>query len=248
VTLVAFAGPSLTREDRARFPEVEWRSPAAAGDLLCLAGAPGLRICLIDGFFDHRPAPRHKELLHLLAAGAEIYGAASIGALRAAEMHSLGMVGIGRIYTAYASGRLTGDDEVALAHGPVEWDWRPLSIPLVDVRATLCRAVRARVIGANEARSLRDAARAIFYVERTWRDVLEQSAVSPSSRRRLEDWLPDGEVSQKRLDALACLSAASRRSAPRATNPPAVRTVFLEMLARECGVSLGPPPTPAQEG
>lgn len=263
--MIVFAGPSLTAEDRARWPDAEWRPPAEAGDLLRLLDRPAPRIVLIDGYFDHRPAPRHKEILHLLAAGASIWGAASIGALRAAEMAPFGMTGIGAIYRAYADGRLTGDDEVALAHAPEEWTWRPLSLPLVDVRATLCRAVRESVIGANEAKAIRTAAAAIHYVDRTWETVLSVLPMSeahgegdhpkggggelrsPFSIDTFRAWLPTGAVSQKRLDALACLSAAAVPRSP-SPRPQPVRTLFLDLLADECGVSLDRPPAPARPG
>src|SRR5205814_753318 len=82
---------------------------------------------------------------------------------RPAELHPFGMAGVGRIFTAYASGRLTGDDEVAVAHAPAELDWLPLSEPLVNVRATLTRAVRAKVLSPGAGRAVLDTARAIFF-------------------------------------------------------------------------------------
>jgi hypothetical protein len=248
--MIVFAGPSLTTEDRARLPGAEWRPPAEAGDLLRLRGRPAPRICLIDGYFDHRPAVRHKELLLLLAEGATIYGAASIGALRAAEMAPFGMIGVGAIFRAYRCGRIAGDDEVALAHGPAEWLWRPLSVPLVDVRATLCLAVRAHVLAPGEALALRAAAARIHYAERSWEAVLE-AALHPAAIARVRAWLPGDEVSQKRIDALACLSAAAAPR-PRVERPALVRTVFLDALARECGVDLDRdldrPRAPARSG
>ena len=80
---------------------------------------------LIDGLFDASPAVRHKELLQLMARGVPVIGAASMGALRAAELAPFGMIGVGRIFTAYAAGALVGDDEVALLHGPEELGWTP---------------------------------------------------------------------------------------------------------------------------
>ncbi|HEX4737161.1 MAG TPA: TfuA-like protein [Allosphingosinicella sp.] len=256
--MIVFAGPSLAAEDRTHFPGAEWRPPAEAGDLLRLLDRPSERIVLIDGYFDHRPAPRHKEILHLLAGGAEIWGAASIGALRAAEMAPFGMIGVGAIFRAYADGRIAADDEVALAHGPAEWRWRPLSVPLVDVRATLCRAVREKVVGAAEARAVRNAAASIHYAERMWEPVLEltqssaagwtgNAVLRPEAIAGLRAWLPSGAVSQKRLDALACLSAAAVPR-PKGPRPEAVRTLFLDLLARESGVDLDRPRAPAPAG
>ena len=234
MTVVAFAGPSVRPEERAAFPEVEWRGPAEAGDLLRLPVGRPVTVCLIDGYFDHRPAVRHKEILLLLSEGVPIVGGSSIGALRAVEMAPFGMQGVGAIYQAYAQARIEGDDEVALAHGPEEWDWRPLSVPLVEVRATLCRALRTGVLDAEEARTVREAAATIHYVDRTWEALL--SAVPATAGGRLGAALPGVEVPLKRLDAIACLSAAASVPPPQRPRPPAVSTLFLHALMEECGI------------
>lgn len=237
MTVVAFVGPSLAAADRAAFADVEWRPPAQAGDLLRLAGAQVSTLCLIDGYFDHRPAVRHKEILLLLSQGVRIFGASSIGALRAAEMRSFGMVGIGSIFTAYVRGSISGDDEVALVHAGADRDWRPLSIPLVDVRATLCRARRERIVDRRQARAMLNAAGAIHYVDREWASVCA-AARSGAARSRFQAWLDTGAVSQKRADALDCIHAA-RDGFPSAFRPPAfVHTSFVDALARECGMEI----------
>lgn len=239
--IVAFAGPSLLPSDRDSFPGVEWRPPAEAGDLLELcANREATAVCLIDGYFDHRPAARHKEILLLLARGIPILGASSIGALRAAEMDRLGMVGVGRIYRAYADGRLTGDDEVALVHGPREWDWRALSVPLVDARATLCRALRERVLSHPEARAVLLAAAQVHYVERSWDTLLDGAPLPAAKLQRMKAWLRAGEVSQKRIDARACIAAALAGGIVVRPRPAMVRTYFLDALARERGVAVDP--------
>lgn len=222
---VVFAGPSVPAADRAEFGEIDWRPPAEAGDLLRLDLRPGLTICLVDGYFDHRPAVRHKEILLALARGARVIGASSMGALRAAEMARFGMEPVGAIARAYAGARLTGDDEVALVHGPFEWDWRPLSVPLVEVRATLCRLLRKRAIGAEKARSLVDAARSVHYSDRTWETVTSDAA--------LRALLGAEHVPLKRLDALEAVHTASAPRPEPARRPEPVSTSFLRALARE---------------
>ena len=236
MTVIAFAGPSLSPEDRERFPNVEWRPPAEAGDLLRLPPREDLTVCLIDGYFDHRPAVRHKEVLLLLSEGKRVFGASSMGALRAAEMDSFGMIGIGAVYRAYARGSVTGDDEVALIHAGPARGWRPLSVPLVDVRATLCRAVREKVLAKADARGLLSTAAAIHYVDRSWAEVMQ--ACEKRSSSKFEAWLPKGQVEQKRIDALACIEAALSRSEAAIHRPQMVRTVFLNSLAKEYGVDL----------
>jgi hypothetical protein len=73
-------------------------------------------IGLIDGFFGNVPAPWHKEILYAMGRGVKVYGAASMGAIRAAELHRYGMKGAGRIFQAYRLGLLTDDDEVCVLH------------------------------------------------------------------------------------------------------------------------------------
>ena len=240
--LVAFAGPSLPPRAREAFPEVEWRPPAEAGDLLEFANMPARKLCLIDGFFDHRPAVRHKEILLLLSQGVPLYGAASIGALRAAEMEALGMIGIGSIFHAYRRGTVVGDDEVALVHGPAEWDWRPLSVPLVDVRATLCHGLRSGVMDLAAARAMLAGARAIHYVDRTWEGVLERFSPDRRSKVQLGGWLKAEAVDQKTIDAIACIRfALADRRAQWGRRPDMVMTPFLQSLAAERGASLPHP-------
>src|SRR3546814_8427083 len=104
-------------------------------------------------------------------------GASSRGARRAAEMGGFGLTGVCAIYRAYSRGTIVGDDEVALVHTSSEWDWRPLSLPLVDVRATICRMRAREAIGAGEARALLDAAADIHYVDRTWSLIVEAAGL-----------------------------------------------------------------------
>lgn len=240
--VIAFAGPSLPRSDRAGFAGIAWTPPCEAGDLLRLDVAPGDRVCIIDGWFDHRPALRHKEIWELLARGVALFGASSIGALRAAEMAPFGMIGIGAIFRAYASGRLRGDDEVALIHGPEAWDWRPLSVPLVDIRATVCRALRTGAADRDEAEALLRSARRLHYVDRTWAEVLAEAVLPRSASGRLGAWLDGNEVAQKRIDARLCLRAAIGAGEVRPPPVSPLRTAFLESLARACSVRLPPLP------
>lgn len=233
MNVVAFAGPSLTAPDRAAFPGITWRPPAEAGDLLRLPIGDTATVCLIDGYFDHRPAVRHKEILLLLSEGVRIFGASSIGALRAAEMHGFGMIGVGAVFSAYLRGSLLGDDEVALIHAGPDRNWQPASIPLVDVRAALCQARRRRLIGRGPARALLKAAAAIHYIDRDWRSIGAAAEAEPGVEAFLV-WAERDAPSQKREDALACLRAAASPAGIAPTRPPLVRTCFLNALEREC--------------
>jgi len=210
--IVVFAGPSLPSAVRPVDPALEWRPPAMGGDAVALADAGPRSVVLIDGFFETVPAIRHKELLVLIASGIPVIGGASMGALRAAELHPFGMIGVGKIFGAYLSGRLTGDDEVAVLHGPEDWDWTPLTEALVNVRATILRAVRRRVVPVEVGRAITETAVDIFYKDRTWPRLLDAlddgNIFEPHQSRAFRDWLVTGAVNLKQFDALACIERA----------------------------------------
>ena len=227
-----FAGPSLPAASRPDGP-IQWLPPAMAGDLSRLGERPPAKLCLIDGFFDSRPAPWHKEILALMARGTIVFGASSMGALRAAELEAFGMIGVGAIFEAYADGRLTGDDEVALIHATAELDWAPLSVPMVELRATLGAACRARVITVETARRLRSAGRAIQFVDRDWPALAAAFVGEGLADCAAVEKLEAMHVPLKRRDALACLAAALDWSQPARPCPPPPDTVFIRRLAEE---------------
>jgi hypothetical protein len=241
-----FVGPSLPPSARPASNDFVWRPPAMAGDALEAIEAGPRAVVLLDGLFDLYPAIRHKELLALMAEGVPVIGGASMGALRAAELHPFGMIGVGAIFQAYVSGRLVGDDEVALLHGPQEMDWAALTVPLVNVRATLVRAVRERVLATEAARGLRAVATGVFFQDRTWATVIDaaRDELPAEAIERFAAWVQTGYVDLKRRDALACLAVASALPAqPGQTREAPPSTVFARALVRQ--VSSGSRRTPA---
>lgn len=225
-----FAGPSLA--GWVATPPFERLPPAGAGDMLALLAGPPHTVVLIDGVFGSRPAVWHKEILLLLARGFRVIGAASMGALRAAELDRFGMIGCGAIYRAYADGRLTADDEVAVLHAPAALGGAPLSLAQVNVRATLCRAVRAGIISADAARAIRAASAAIHYRDRDWPMV---SATCPV----LAVWASINAIDIKAADARQALALAAHLAAepPIARDSPPL-TPFLARLAAAVAVDI----------
>ncbi len=211
MTAVIFAGPSLPPRLRpAGEPLIEWRPPVRQGELYRAALARPAVIGIIDGYFEVVPTVWHKEILWAMAQGIHVFGAASIGALRAAELDVFGMRGIGEIYEAFRDGILEDDDEVAVLHGPEELGYPPLTEAMVNIRATLAEAVRGGVLAPELAARLSDIAKALFYKERTYEAVLKAAAASglpAAALRDLIDWLPSSRIEQKRADAEAMLDA-----------------------------------------
>src|SRR3989442_5014496 len=140
--VVIFLGPSLSVDDaRTVLPHALYLPPERQADVLSAVGihAPDA-IGLIDGEFGQSLSVWHKEILYALDRGIAVYGASSMGALRAAETAAFGTRGVGRIFEMYASGELTDDDEVALAHGLADAGYRKFSEPMVNLRATFQKA------------------------------------------------------------------------------------------------------------
>ncbi len=217
MSVAVFAGPSLPPAARSGMRGITWWPPARQGDFArALARRPDA-IGLIDGVFDSMPTVWHKEILAALDAGIPVFGAASIGALRAAELDLFGMIGVGAIYRQFSSGELTDDDEVALLHGPEETGYLALTEPMVNVRATLARAVAMGVTDAATAALVTNAAKAIFFKHRRMPRVLAAAAeqgTDPVSLARLATWLPANRIDQKREDARALIAAIAPKPVP----------------------------------
>lgn len=216
---VVFAGPSIARRGRADDPvregdlsAVDLRRPASAGDILDAAEQGAPVIALIDGFFDRVPAPWHKEILLALDSGVPVIGGASLGALRAAELDRYGMVGIGWVYSQYASGAINDDDEVAVAHRlDDDGDFSPVSDAMVDIRWALAGALEEEHLGADEHDRLIELAKGRFYAERSFAQLLSDARADElPSAADAELWnrLRDPARSIKRMDAHAVIEAA----------------------------------------
>ncbi|PDT02049.1 antibiotic resistance protein [Rhizobium chutanense] len=205
---VIFAGPSLPDAALLAGGAIRVLPPAMQGDVLAQLEQGANVIGLIDGGFEYAAPVWHKEILHALSLGVAVFGAASMGALRAAECHPFGMVGIGRIFEDYRTGRLVDDAAVALMHAPTALGSKPLTIPLVNVNATLDAMEDRGLLAKGLRQALEDAANAMFFKKRTWRAIVEQCAgVEEPARPQLLAALVSHSVDQKRLDALELLKA-----------------------------------------
>jgi hypothetical protein len=206
---VIFAGPSLPPGHRPSDPALEWRPPVRQGELYRAALARPAIIGVVDGYFEVTPTVWHKEILWAMAQGIHVYGSASIGALRAAELYPFGMVGIGLIYEAFRDGVLEDDDEVAVLHGPEELGYPAITEAMVNIRAALDNAVAEEILEPALALRLTDIAKALFYKERSWDAILRRADGGglPVQLANLAAWLRAGPVDQKRADALEMVSA-----------------------------------------
>lgn len=211
-----FVGPTISAEEARAELDAVYLPPAAQGDVYLAALEEPAAIGIIDGYFERIQSVSHKEVLWAMSQGIHVFGAASMGALRAAELAAFGMEGAGAVYEAFARGELEDDDEVAVAHAPGEDGYRCVSEAMVNIRATLQAAQRRGVLGGAAREGLERLAKARFYRERGYRQLLVDAAregLAPAELEALETFLPEGRVDQKRQDALALLRLMRARLA-----------------------------------
>lgn len=200
--IAVFAGPSLPAADRVYRDGVSYLPPASRHDVLAVAKAFDA-VLLIDGVFHHDLAPSPKECFASLEC-ARMFGASSMGALRAAECAPYGFTPIGAIARWYALGRIDGEDEVAVLTHPQTHE--ALTVALVNVRYVARLAHRERLLSTREAQALVAHARTIFYMERSWEDVIEGAPV----RARLDLLKLANAHDLKRMDARFALRRVLR--------------------------------------
>lgn len=205
---LVFVGPTLPDATSLVPAGIEIRGPAIHRDILVGVNEGATVIGLIDGCFEDVAPVWHKEILYALSNGVRVYGASSMGALRAAECAAFGMIGVGKIYAQYACGNLVEDADVAQIHGPPEMNYLSLSEPLVNVLATLDDLMSRQALEIDEYRSLRASAEGLFFKDRTYMTIVAAANLPVrASRKRLEELLKTNAINQKRVDALELLNA-----------------------------------------
>jgi len=219
---IIFAGPTLPPAMRCLSEAgIEWRPPVRQGDVYRAALSMPPAIGIVDGYFEVVPTVWHKEILWAMAQGIHVFGAASTGALRAAELDAFGMRGVGQVYEAFRDGVLEDDDEVAVLHGPEELGYPALTEAMVNIRATMAEAERRGVLTPELAAQITGIAKALFYKERTyeraWRDAAE-AGIPAAMLRDIAAWLSSGRIDRKRGDAEMMLGAIRAHLA--AERPP----------------------------
>ncbi|GIG55974.1 hypothetical protein Lfu02_03460 [Longispora fulva] len=206
---MVFLGPSLDPAEAAGLCDAEYLPPVGRGDIDALLGRerPPDRIGIVDGAFFQRLSISPKEVLCALDRGVRVWGAASMGALRAVECAPYGMVGVGRIYAEYAAGRIEADDEVAIAYDPDTG--RPVSEPLVNLRFAVADAVAAGTTTRIVADRFLAVAKELYFPQRRTGTVLALLAdeLAPAEHTALAEHLRTRAPDTKREDALELLRA-----------------------------------------
>jgi hypothetical protein len=160
---IVFFGPSIGASEVRKLAAVTHAPPIKRGDL---AGAEDHDVFVIlDGEFGQNMSVSPKEILSVLEKRKTVIGAASMGALRASELDRSGMIGIGWVYDYFRRGTVRRDADVALVYSPL--DFKPMTVPMVDVEYWMEQVFAAGLIGDRERRRLLKAVRNIFFADRS---------------------------------------------------------------------------------
>ena len=210
IRIIIYLGPSLPLEeakyilssDKKR--EVVYAPPIRRGDIPKAVSEGFDIIGIIDGIFFRESAVSPRELMEVLKSGVKIYGASSMGALRASELDRHGMIGVGKIYQWYRGGILNSDDEVALSFDSEEFI--PISEPLVNIRETIKKATNENIISPEESEIIFKSAKSLYFPERRWDKIIENSEKTLGTKlSNFSLFVKDNRVDIKKEDATLLL-------------------------------------------
>ena len=199
-----YLGPSLDIETAmSLLPEAHFYPPIQCGDIIRLLRLEPKKIIIIDGLYEIVPAVWHKEILLAMELGVEVWGAASMGAMRAAELYHYGMNGLGQIFQDFKKGLLTDDDEVAVLHRGKEEHYAPVNEAMVNIRATCEFALSEGLLLAAEKNNLIAHCKAQFYPYRSLHQAIKHFALENTP---FATWFQtNGIIDIKKKDAIAVL-------------------------------------------
>jgi hypothetical protein len=215
---IIFLGPSLSHKKAREIFDADYRPPAKKGDFLRLSAdfeVAEMMVGFVDGVFlqDYPPTPI--EVYHLTRKkGVLLAGAASLGALRAVELEKFGMVGIGKIFQLYKSGRLNADDEVAVTFAS-EGDYQLQSESMIDIRYNLYLAHKNNVISEKAKRLLVKLAKETYFPHRKYVYILEEAKSRyPMLEGEIDsfgNYIKSNRKSLKEMDAIRLVKYLKQR-------------------------------------
>lgn len=204
---VVYTGTSISHSDARKILDADYRAPVRRHDLRRILASPPEIIGIIDGVFFDNAAVAHREIIEALKSGIIIVGGGSMGALRASELETYGMIGVGKVFEMYKNGIIESDDEVAVTFDAGSNE--ALSVPLVNIRMTVEAAKNAGVIDPAQAAAIIGIARKLFYPDRNYQNVVFESEkngiISGIKKKKLLDFINLNEVDIKYQDAILVL-------------------------------------------
>jgi hypothetical protein len=223
VKLTVYAGSSLAPGDTKTLSELAhtlgvdlvMRPPIIRGDLLHTPteGKWNNRTLILDGQFGQNLSVSVTEIREYLGRGLYLAGASSMGALRAVECRTLGMIQHGWVCAQYLSGHVDSDGEVALLMDPITSE--AVTVPLINVRWLLRSMGESGELDATTAATALEVAQRMSYRSRipkalanAFRRALPTDASELLARHLEPDAIPAWD--RKRLDGIEAVEAELR--------------------------------------
>jgi hypothetical protein len=200
--IIIFSGPSISKKEASNILKADYRPPIKRNDILDVINESPDIIGIIDGVFHQSPAVSHKEIMKAIGDGITVVGASSMGALRAAELDDLGMIGIGYVYHEYALGNIETDDDLVLTF--TADDFTPVSEALINIEYNLSIAVDENIISEKDKKNILEVGRSLYYPDRTYSRILDKSNISKDVKNKLNTFFKT-TVDIKKQDAINML-------------------------------------------
>ncbi|HLN34458.1 MAG TPA: TfuA-like protein [Nitrososphaeraceae archaeon] len=205
---IVFLGPSLSIEKARKIINAEFLPPAKKGDFIKLSLISEKKIIiLIDGVFlqDYPPTPI--EVFQVVNKNNfQVYGASSLGALRAVELEKFGMKGYGQVFELFKKNIINSDDEVAVTF---DNSYNLLSEAMIDIRYNLFLAFKKGIIDKETKQLITRTAKKIYFPFRSYENIVKKSIeLYSDTRDTIEDFhnfVSTQRQSLKELDAMGIL-------------------------------------------
>jgi len=218
-TSLVFAGGSVSREDAPPDADLVWAGPAEQGDMVAAVLEGFENILIVDGYFYTKFPCTTLEVMLALENEVNVFGASSIGALRAVELDAWGMVGMGRVYEYLKKQEIKPYHVVAQTYDEAD---RPLTTPLIQIVYFLVCASSDGIVTREEHEALRAAADEIHFTflsfDSFFRKVESSGTLPPHKAVALRDYCDAKGAAHfdiKRQDALALLGSFRAMAAGR---------------------------------
>jgi TfuA protein len=203
-SIIIFTGPSLGPKEAKKILKADYRPPVGRGDVTRAISDHPTIIGIIDGVFHQKPAVSHREIMDALNTGIIVVGGASMGALRAAELEDMGMIGVGTVFRAYKDGLVESDDDVAVVFEPSTNE--QLSEALVSMKYNFDKAAQRGIISSEDSDRLYQVAKAIYYPKRTYNLVFRDSHLGNEKIKNLTRFIKEEGQDIKKQDAKEVLN------------------------------------------
>lgn len=213
--IIVFCGPTIDAIEASKYIDAEFKPPAKHGDVIsCVYNDRPDVIVLIDGVFISDLSVWNNEINEALNIGVVVYGASAMGAIRAAEMETWGMVGVGEVFKQYSDASIEADDEVFCDFSIVNGVYNRKTISIVNLRYILSAAVEDEALTVKEADGILNIAQRMYYENRLDTTIVQASVkngiIAAVGAESLLTYIRSSSIDIQKQDAIDCLITVRR--------------------------------------